>query len=335
MTRLLVVIPCLNEEAHLPALLDVLCADPASSGSRIVVVDGGSSDRSRDIVQERATADPRIALLLNPRRIQSAGVNLAVRTYGAGADVLVRVDAHAAYPPDFLSRVLAAHAETGADSVTVSMRAVARADRCWQRATAAAQNSVLGTGGSPHRRSGVRRWVDHGHHALIALSAFRSVGGYDEAFTHNEDAEFDARLVRRGLRILLAADIVIDYFPRDTASALARQYFNYGRGRARTAFKHSASLQVRQLIPAFIAPAAGISLLAPISWWAALPALVWLSACVGLGVWLGLRQRSWCAAASGLPAAIMHLAWSCGFLNALAQRHFIGARGQAGQQERA
>ena len=39
-------------------------------------------------------------------------------------------------------------------------------------------------------------WADHGHHALMRISAFRAVGGYDESFSHNEDAELDYRLGR-------------------------------------------------------------------------------------------------------------------------------------------
>src|SRR5262249_46348850 len=108
---------------------------------------------------------------------------------------------------------------------------------------------------------GARRWVDHGHHALMRVRAFREAGGYDESFTHNEDAEFDTRLRAGGGRILLAADILIDYYPRSTAAALARQYFKYGEGRARTALKHRAGLKFRQMAPAALAPIVSLGLL--------------------------------------------------------------------------
>jgi succinoglycan biosynthesis protein ExoA len=332
-SRLLIVIPCLNEAAHLPGLLDGLCADPAAANARIVVADGGSTDGSADIVLKRT--DPRITLLPNPRRIQSAGVNLAARTFGADADLLVRVDAHAGYPVDFLSQLVAAQSESGADSVTVAMRAAANTRSCFQRAVAAAQNSVLGAGGSPHRKAGERRWVDHGHHALIKLAAFRAAGGYDENFTHNEDAEFDARLVRNGGRILLAADIAIDYFPRSNARALAKQYFKHGQGRARTTLKHRLALKPRQLAPISIAPAVALALLAPLTLWAALPATVWLGACLSYGLWLGVRERDACAAAAGIPAAIMHFAWSVGFLRewVTAARHRPTAAGEIEQKQ--
>jgi succinoglycan biosynthesis protein ExoA len=319
-SKLLIVIPCLNEAAHLSALLDGLCADPAAANARIVVADGGSTDGGAEIVRQRGRADPRIALLPNPKRIQSAGVNLAARS--ADAEFMVRIDAHAGYPADFLSQLIAAQAESGADSVTVAMRAVANTSSCFQRAVAAAQNSVLGAGGSPHRKAGERRWVEHGHHALFKLAAFRAAGGYDESFTHNEDAEFDARLARNGGRVLLAADIVIDYYPRSRIDALARQYFMHGRGRARTTAKHRLALKPRQLAPIAIAPVVALALLAPITPLAALPAGVWLLGCLAYGVWLGLRARDPCAAGAGFAANVMHLSWSLGFLG----ETFAGAR---------
>ena len=90
---------------------------------------------------------------------------------------------------------------TKADSVVVSMNAEGSA--CLQRAAAAAQNSLLGNGGSSHRIRSDGRWVDHGHHALMTTAAFKAVGGYDEAFSHNEDAELDVRLTKADFASIL------------------------------------------------------------------------------------------------------------------------------------
>jgi len=313
MTPILLVIPCLNEAAHLPRLIANLRADPLAKSARIVVADGGSTDRSRDIVRAFSETDPNIVLLENPKRIQSAGVNLAVARYGDEAPFFVRIDAHAGYPPNFIGLLFDAQQASGADAVVISMRAKANTGRCFQIANASAQNSALGAGGSPHRSSGSRRFVDHGHHALFKTSAFRAAGGYDEGFTHNEDAEFDARLTAQGGRILLAGDIVIDYYPRTTIRALWRQYYMFGRGRAKNVAKHKMKLKLRQLAPAMVAPAALLSL-AGAAWpIAAAPFAVYLALCFGLGALLGIRDKNLCAAFAGLPAAIIHLAWSCGF----------------------
>lgn len=305
----LIVVPCLNEEAHLPALLDLLIA--GSPRARIVVADGGSHDRSRAIVQERARSHPRLALLDNPARIQSAGVNAAVRAWGTGHRWLVRVDAHCSYGDGFVTGLLAAAARTGADSVVVPMRTIGRPG--FQRAVAAAQNSVLGTGGSPHRHVGRGQFVDHGHHALCRLALFCEVGGYDETFVANEDAELDHRIGLAGGRIWLEPALAIDYYPRSRPLALLRQYVRYGSGRAKTLKRHRMRIKARQLLPLAVPPAVLLACAAPAWPLLALPGLIWATACLVTGARLAVRRRERDVAASGFAAMLMHLGWGAGF----------------------
>jgi succinoglycan biosynthesis protein ExoA len=308
----LCVIPCLNEADHLDGLIATLRSGGSWIDMKIAVVDGGSGDGSQAIVRRHMGEDKRVVLLENAKRVQSAAINKAVEIYGDGCEFLVRVDAHADYPAHYCEDLLAVQSETGADSVVVSM--LAKGNTCFQRAAAAAQNSVLGNGGTAHRNETAGGWVDHGHHALMRIAAYRAVGGYDESFFWNEDAELDVRLRASGFRIYLAGTVSIVYYPRDAAVALFRQYFNYGRGRARNFLKHRETLRLRQGLPLTVAPALGMLLLVPISSVFALPALTWGVSCVGYGVYLGVKARQPCAAASGIAAIAMHLGWSLGFL---------------------
>jgi len=314
----LIVVPCLNEAANLPGLLDRLLADTAVQEALIVVADGGSTDASLAIVEAFAARSPRVRSLANPDRIQSAAINLAVARYGADRRWLARIDAHAGYPDAYVSRLVATAEAMGAVSVVTPMRTVGRG--CFQKAAAAAQNSKLGTGGAAHRSGAAGGWVDHGHHALMALDAFRSAGGYDEGFSHNEDAELDLRLTAAGGRIWMAADLAIDYHPRSDPGSLFRQYLNYGRGRAKTVARHRGPLKLRQMAPLAVAPAvlaAGLAVPATaLTPWAAglaLPALAWALLCLAGGALIGLRARDRCAAGAGLAAMTMHLGWSAGY----------------------
>ena len=308
----LVVIPCLNEASNIPSIARQLLQEADRVPLRIVIADGGSNDGTREFVQSLSAADDRVLFLDNKKRIQSAALNKAVQEMGRGSEFLVRVDAHSRYPADYCESLLVEQARTGADCVVVGM--VAEGDTSFQRAAAAAQNSVLGNGGSAHRRSGSGRFVDHGHHALMRLSAFQSVGGYDETFSHNEDAELDTRFRAAGFKIWLSGSEPIGYFPRRSARALFSQYINYGRGRARTVFKHRMRPKLRQSLPLAVAPALMLALLAPFNLVFAVPAASWMAICAGYGLLLGLRERSACAAMSGPAAMLMHFGWSVGFL---------------------
>jgi len=317
-----VVIPCLNEEGYIQGVLDHFAAEPEHIVRKIVVADGGSTDRTIEIVEECSRRDGRIVLLNNVRRIQSSGVNRAVEQYGDLAPFIIRVDAHAGYPRGFCETLLAAQGTTGADSVVVSM--TARGVTCFQQAAATAQNSRLGNGGSAHRTSAEGRFVDHGHHALMSVNAFRAVGGYDENFSHNEDAELDFRLTAAGFRIYLCPGADIVYYPRTGLASLFRQYRNFGRGRAMTILKHRMKPKLRQAIPVMIGPAVALSALGVVAPVLAVPAAVWAAASLLYGVFLGASGRNACACGAGVAAMAMHLGFSVGFISHLSARKAVG-----------
>ena len=316
--RALIVIPCLNEAPIIARVIAQVLQDDGLVDPLVLVADGGSTDGSRGIVAEIAERDPRVRLIANPGRLQAAGVNLAARLMGEGRAWLVRVDAHAEYPPRYVSTLIAEAKRTGASSVVVAMDT--KGEGAFQTAVAAAQNSRLGTGGAAHRTAAKGQWVDHGHHALFRRDDFESIGGYDEGFSHNEDAEFDLRLRRDGGEIWLTDQVRIGDHPRATAKALARQYFSYGKGRARTVIKHATPLRWRQALPLAVAPAVLSALAAPLFWPLALPMLAWALICLGYGLALAVRARDPRIALAGPAAMIMHLAWSAGFWAQLLSR---------------
>jgi len=325
----IVVIPCLNEERYIESTLSRFMAEPPETVRKIVVADGGSTDRTLAIVAACAQHDDRITILHNERRVQSSGVNRAVERYGDLAPYLIRVDAHADYPARYCATLLRAQAESGAQSVVVSM--IAKGTSCFQTAAAAAQNSRLGNGGSAHRMAAEGRFVDHGHHALMEVKAFRAVGGYDEAFSHNEDAELDTRLCLAGARIYLCAGADITYYPRKSPLALFNQYRNFGRGRAMNIARHRSRPKLRQLIPIMVGPAVCVALLTPVSSIFAVPALCWAAASFVLGAIEGVRQRHLCAGAAGCAAMLMHLGFSVGFVvEVLSQAARAGRQAQRG-----
>lgn len=314
-TRALVVVPCLNEAQHIESVLRRLLHDRTDGVElRVVVADGGSRDGTREIVQSLARDEPRLQLLHNPARIQSAAVNLAVRRFGREADVLIRCDAHAQYPEHYCARLIETLERTQADAVVVPLDS--NGETPLQKAVAWVSNSSVGTGGSAHRAGRKSGFVDHGHHAAFRMSSFRAAGGYDQSFTHNEDAELDCRQRALGARIYLDGELRVGYSPRKTLPALYRQYFKYGEGRSRTVRRHPHSLRLRQLaVPGHLALSCLALLATP---WTALllawPAL-YLAVLCAVSCQLALRQRQACALLGVAAAFTMHSAWALGFFS--------------------
>ena len=315
--NLLVAIPTLNEAARIETVYRQLLASlPDDRNVRFLVLDGGSNDATREIVAAMALRDRRIQLVDNPQRLQSAAINQAARLAATAEAVLIRAEAHTDYPAGVIAAVVAALVDNEADSVVVPMDSVGLT--CVGRAIAWVSDSPVGSGGSAHRGGQQSGFVDHGHHAGWKLDSFRKFGGYDEHYSHNEDAEFDCRINRGGGRIWLDAAIRLRYFVRPTLTALARQYRNYGRGRSRTVRRHPGSLRLRQLA----VPLACIGMLGCLAASAVWPALllvpaIYLAILTAVSAQMAMVHRSACGALAGVAAMVMHFAWTAGFLEGI------------------
>ena len=313
-----VVVPALNEERYIAPCLLALLQQDYPGDFEILVFDAGSADRTREIVAQMAAGDRRIRLLANPGRLQSIACNLGAMLADPSARIMVRADAHSEYPPGFISICVGELVARSATSVVVKMRAVGLSKA--QSTIAALQNSWLGNGGSAHRRGGEGRFVEHGHHAAFDLAFYRQVGGYDETFSHNEDAELDCRMIEAGGRIWMSGTVSVEYFPRTTLWSLARQYFNHGRGRARMLLTHRVLPRPRQMAPlVFLGGCVGGVALSPLSLlFLAVPGLYALI-CSIAGMRIVRSAGLPLAPSAGVLAMAVHLGWATGFLCGVAK----------------
>lgn len=240
------VIPAYQEEDHIEAVVRAAAAQNYPSELiEIFVVDGRSTDRTREIVRRLAVEDPRIALLDNPDRIQSAAMNIAIKR--SRGEVIVRMDAHAEYDPGYVAASVAALRRTGALNVGGAARPRARTR--FQRALCSALLSPVGVGNSAYRDPSREGFVESVWNGSFRREAFELAGLYDPAARTNEDAELNQRIIERGGSVYLSRDIIVYYYPRSSLGALFRQYFSYGQGRARTLLRRGKLLSVRPMLP--------------------------------------------------------------------------------------
>jgi hypothetical protein len=184
-------------------------------------------------------------------------MNEAIRS--ARGDVIMRMDVHCEYAHDYVSQCVEVLGRTGAENVGGAQRA--KASSPFQRSVCAALDSPLGVGGAGYRSASREGFVDTVFLGAFPRRVFEQVGLYDPGAVTNEDAELNQRIHDAGGRVYLSREIVVHYYPRGSFRALARQYFRYGRGRARTLLKHGTFLSLRPVIPAAMV-AVGIAVLA-------------------------------------------------------------------------
>ena len=266
--RVTIAMPAYNEERYIEACIaSVQAQDYPRDLIEIVIADGRSTDRTREILARLADADPRIRVIDNPARLQAAGLGQIVKQ--ATGDVLVRMDVHCEYAPDYVRKCVETLDNTGADNVGGAQRA--KAKTFFQRALCAALTSPLGVGGAKYRSADAEGFVDTVFLGAFRRRVFETVGLWDPGAITNEDAELNQRILDSGGQIYLSRDIVVHYFPRDSFKTLAKQYYKYGRGRARTLLKLGSFPNLRPLAPfAMVVGATALVALPPL--WPVAPA---------------------------------------------------------------
>ena len=272
-----VAMPCLNEAGFIEACLRSVQAQTYPRDRlEILVADGGSADGTPEILARLAAEDARIRVIDNPQRIQAAGLNCAIRE--SRGEVIVRMDVHAEYAPDYVEKCVLTLERTGADNVGGAQRCAAR--NSFHEAMCMALRSPLGAGGAPYRDASHEGFVDTVFLGAFRRQVFDRIGLYDEASVANEDAEINQRIVQSGGRIYLSPEIKVSYFPRGSFAGVARQYFGYGHWRARTFLKHRRLLTLRSVLPFLILLAGLVLLLVEPRW--ALAAVLLYAALTGL-----------------------------------------------------
>ncbi|HLP76669.1 MAG TPA: glycosyltransferase family 2 protein, partial [Candidatus Paceibacterota bacterium] len=211
----------------------------------IVVADGMSDDGTRDVLREIARANPRVRVIDNPARFTPAGLNAAIGA--AAGDILVRMDAHTQYAPDYLRQCVAVLQSTGADNVGGPW--IAQADSYVGEAIAAAFQSRFAAGGARSHVPGYEGEVDTVYLGCWKKDVFRRFGGFDESLARNQDDEHNLRIIRGGGRIWQSSKIRSWYHSRTSLKGLFRQYLQYGYWKVQVIRKHGKPASFRHLVP--------------------------------------------------------------------------------------
>ncbi|MDP3542423.1 MAG: glycosyltransferase family 2 protein [Elusimicrobiota bacterium] len=302
---------------HLPAALACLLAqDYPKESLQCLFVDGLSVDGSRGLASEFKAAHPELdfSILDNPGRLLASGWNAALAK--AVGDVIVRVDAHAEFPPDFVRRNVEArasgHAITGGPTTTTYEDGAARG------LIALAENSAFGGGAAAFRRRTTSGFVDTLAHAAYDRAVFAAVGGYHELLARTEDNEIHHRMKRAGYRFWFDPSIRSSRRARATLAGLLKQKYGNGLWIGLTLAVAPGAFGLRHFVPgAFVLALLGGLALGPLVSWLPLAAL--LAA-------YGVAAAGFALAAGGLAAApalvglffLMHCAYGFGTLVGLA-----------------
>lgn len=241
-----IILVCRREARHIrQALASILAQAEPEGGFEIVVADGMSDDGTRAMLAEIARVDPRIKVIDNPAKLTASGLNAAIRT--AAGQILVRMDAHTRYAPDYLRQCVSVLRRTGADNVGGPW--IAQADSYMGEAIAAAFQSAFAAGGARSHFPHYEGEVDTVYLGCWRKEVFQRFGGFDESLARNQDDEHNLRIIRGGGRIWQSPQICSWYHPRTSLKRLFQQYLQYGYWKVQVIRKHGKPASLRHLVP--------------------------------------------------------------------------------------
>ena len=319
-----VIIPCYNEERFIGKALENLADQYAAKDYEIIVVDGMSNDRTREVIAEFQQSHPEISIKLvgNPTRHIPRALNLGIAA--ARGEIIARIDAHAAPSSGYIRRCVEVLSEDGTAVVGMPCRVQPGADTALARAIALAVSHPFGIGDAKYRLNdggAMQEPVDTVAFACFRKSLWSELGGFDEKLLTNEDYDFNYRVRLRGERVMLDGLAHCDYFARTTLTKLAAQYFRYGYWKARMIRQRPQSIKLRHLVaPVFVA---SIVLLAAVGFWRS---IAWTMLGLELATYLLAALAFAYQAARGnqekLPAMLamplvfftIHFSWGTSFL---------------------
>jgi succinoglycan biosynthesis protein ExoA len=251
--KVTVAIPTYNEAEYIEKVVMGFLSTKYSHLVEILIADGNSTDHTCEIVANLSARDPRVRLIHNPDKIQSAGLNLMLKA--SQSDVFLRADAHSEYADDYIEQCIAALDKSGAVNVGGSQRYVA--NTVFQSAVALASKSWL-TGVAKYRSAEYNGFADtvflgcFRKEALLKVEEHFASEVFDTKQVRNQDLELNLKLAKiYENAVYVSSQIRVFYFPRKTISALWLQYFKDGRGSFVTAAKSMEKSPLRQKAPFF------------------------------------------------------------------------------------
>lgn len=246
------IVPVFNEEEYISEFIDsVINQNYPQDKVEIILVDGGSLDRTLYIIEGYMSKSSNIVLLNNPQKSVPNALNLAISI--AKGEAIVRLDVHASYPTNYVLKLITVLYETKADNVGASCVAIAKNKTTIGNSISATLGSRIGVGNSLFRLSSsiMTISVDTVPFGCFFRETFQKYGLFNDKLVRNQDLEYNKRILKAGGTVLLFPSLKFYYYCRETYYSFAKQNFDNGLWNILTLYytKSFSSLSIRHFVP--------------------------------------------------------------------------------------
>ena len=241
-----VILPVRNEERYIEnCVASIFDQDYPVDKMEVLFVDGCSEDRTVELLQTMQRQHPQIRVLQNPNRTVPYAMNIGIRE--SKAPVIVRLDAHAEYPADYIRLSVETLLERDCENAGGIFDTRGRG--FMGEAIAAMLKTPFGVGNASYRLTDQEGYVDTVPFGCFRRELFERIGGFDERLTRNQDNELNFRIRKTGGKIWLNPKIRVLYYCRDTIRGIMRMGYMNGKWNVITMALVPGSMGVRHFVP--------------------------------------------------------------------------------------
>lgn len=241
-----IVIPCRNEEKFIELCLKSVLNAAQNFSVELIVVDGMSTDKTKEIVSEIMQSDNRVKLFENQQQTTPFALNIGIDN-SVGEYIMI-LGAHSEMDKNYISRLMEVFQENPEAHCVGGLLENVYENKI-SEIIGKAMSSPFGVGNAHFRTGAKSGFVDTVAFGTYKREVFEEIGKFDVDLARNQDDEFNYRMIANNMKIFLDKDLSIKYFVRASFKKLFRQYYQYGFWKVYVNKKHKSITTIRQLIP--------------------------------------------------------------------------------------
>ena len=244
-----IVIPTLNEERFISRCLNSIIKQTYEFEKMdVMIIDGGSNDKTKDIVAEYQKSHQNIRFIENKKKIQSVAFNIGFKK--STAPYIIRLDAHAEYDSKYISLCIEnLKQDEKRGNVGGRWNILPFNQSIWAQTNAILNHSRFGIGGAAFRVSNEAHNTDSVPFGAFPRKIIEKIGGMREDLPRGEDNEYNSRIRKAGYKIFFDPNIISSYFARPTLGASCKQMYANGNSIGYLYYIDREAIGIRHLVP--------------------------------------------------------------------------------------
>lgn len=261
-----IAIPTLNEERFISRCLDSIIKQTFKFEKMdVMIIDGGSNDKTKDIVAKYQKSHQNIRFIENKKKIQSVAFNIGFKK--STAPYIIRLDAHAEYDSKYISLCIEnLKQDEKRGNVGGRCNILPFNQSLWAQTNAILNHSRFGIGGAAFRVSNEAHNTDSVPFGAFPRKIIEEIGGMREDLPRGEDNEYNSRIRKAGYKIFFDPNIISSYFARPTLGASCKQMYANGNSIGYLYYIDREAIGIRHLVPLLFVVSGLFSIIISVLW---------------------------------------------------------------------